>query len=74
MVYEEISISSRSRGHDAHIVGTIDSCFDGVEESDFVRTGSDCQISGPPLGDPIADCGEDGPFAGDVCGVPVVQE
>ena len=81
MVYGEITISAKSRGHDAHIVGSIDSCKDGEvfnEElevwedtfSDFVRNGDDCQLSGPPLGDPILACeGDPAPVAGDACGV-----
>jgi hypothetical protein len=93
MVYGENNISSKSRGHDAHLVGTVDACKDGEvfnEEtqlwedtfSDFVRNGDDCQLSGPPLGDPIFACvtqeevDEDpeddidyAPAAGDSCGV-----
>lgn len=76
MVYKEISVSSKSSGHDAHVATSPDSCFVGVVEDveiyfDFVRTGSDCQLSGPPLGDPIADCStfeDPGPVAGDTCG------
>lgn len=78
MNYVEITISSKSRGHDAHIAGSIDSCFTGDELvddvlvptfADFVRIGDDCQIDGPPLGDPIADCPAlDGPEVGDECG------
>ena len=79
MAYGENTVSHKSRGHDAHVAGSIDSCYtgdvevaDGVFEatfSDFVRSGDDCQLSGPPLGDPILDCpDEDGPEAGDTCG------
>jgi hypothetical protein len=78
MEYSEINISSKSRGHDAHIIGTIDSCKDGEvwnDEtevyddtfSDLVRNGDDCQLSGPPLGDPIGPCGVLAPVAGDSC-------
>lgn len=65
MVYGENNINSKSRGHDAHVFGSMDSCFDGqvlVEDAlvdvytDFVRTASDCQLDGPPLGDPIDTC------------------
>ena len=65
MVYGENNISSKSRGHDAHAFGSMDSCFDGqvlVDDAlvdvytDFVRTASDCQLSGPALGDPIDAC------------------
>lgn len=83
MNYTEITINSKSRGHDAHIAGSIDSCFTGDEEvdegvfeptfADFVRNGDDCQLSGPPLGDPIADCpAVDGPVEGDECGEEVL--
>lgn len=72
MEYKEISINSKSRGHDAHVVGTIDSCFDGVDTyTDVVRLGDDCQLDGPPLGDPIDECGT--PVAGDDCGGEVIQ-
>jgi len=44
MEYTEISISSKSRGHDAHVAGTVDSCFNGVDTyTDVVRAGNDCQ-------------------------------
>jgi hypothetical protein len=84
MTYGEITISARSRGHDAHIIGTIDACKDGEvfnEEteswedtfSDFVRNGDDCQLSGPALGDPILACeGDPAPVAGDSCGVETI--
>ena len=82
MEYDENNISAKSRGHDAHIAGSIDSCKDGEvfnEElqvwedtfSDFVRNGDDCQVDGPPLGDPIFDC--DGPVVGDSCGIEVIN-
>jgi hypothetical protein len=85
MVYKDISISSKSKGHDAHLVGTVDSCYAGTVEIDvdvfedvfvdFVRNGDDCQLDGPPLGDPIFGC--DGfdpvPVAGDPCGVAVID-
>ena len=74
MEYTVISINSKSRGHDAHVAGTIDSCFDGVEiYTDIVRTGADCQIDGPELGDPIAPCDDTSPVGGDVCGAVVIQ-
>jgi hypothetical protein len=65
MVYSEINISSKSRGHDAHVFATLDSCYDGQDLSgefpvddytDFVRTAADCQLDGPELGDPIDWC------------------
>jgi hypothetical protein len=83
MEYKEISISSKSRGHDAHVATTVDSCFNGEEEveagifedvyTDFVRSGDDCQLDGPPLGDPILDCPEvDPPLVGDTCGAELI--
>ena len=67
MEYVEISVNSRTRGHDQHVIGTVDSCFDGIDTyTDVMRTGTDCQISGPPLGDPIEDC--NGPAEFDDCG------
>jgi hypothetical protein len=85
MLYGENTISAKSRGHDAHLVGTTDACYagqidvgDGVFQdvyTDFVRNGDDCQLDGPPLGDPIADCPDlDGPVAGDACGVVVLLQ
>ena len=72
MEYVEITISSKSRGHDQHVAGSIDSCFDGVDiDNDVVRTGSDCQLSGPPLGDPIDAC--DTQDVGQVCGALVID-
>jgi hypothetical protein len=72
MQYTEIRISARSKGHDAHLTGSVDACFDGVETyTDFVRSGDDCQISGPALGEPIALCGSQ--LEGDACGTEVVQ-
>ena len=82
MEYGANNISAKSRGHDAHIAGSIDSCKDGevwndVTEvfddtfSDFVRNGDDCQVSGPPLGDPILVC--EGPVVGDSCGIEVIN-
>ena len=72
MVYVEITISPKSRGHDEHVAGSIDSCFDGVETyNDVVRTGSDCQLDGPPLRDPIAAC--DMQSAGQNCGALVID-
>lgn len=79
MQYTEISVNANTRGHDAHVAGSIDSCYagevevaPGVFESvfiDFVRSGDDCQLDGEALGDPIDDCpDEEGPEAGDTCG------
>ena len=76
MVYTEISINSKSRGHDAHVATTIDSCFDGADTyTDVVRIGDDCQLTGPPLGDPIDECSSmtTPPVAGDDCGGVMIQ-
>jgi hypothetical protein len=85
MEYHELNISAKSRGHDAHIAGSIDSCKNGevwndITEvfddtfSDFVRNGDDCQVDGPPLGDPIFACeGDPAPVAGDSCGVELLN-
>jgi len=85
MVYKEINISSKSRGHDGHVAGTVGSCYAGQTEIDidvfedvfvdFVRNGDDCQLDGPPLGDPILDCTEfvTPPVAGDLCGIEVID-
>ena len=73
MVYKEITISSRSKGHVNHVVGSVDSCFDGLETyTDVVRTGDDCLVAGPNLANEIAVCEEDGPVAGDDCGALVL--
>lgn len=85
MAYGENTVSAKSRGHDGHLVGSIDSCYSGEIEvgegifepvfTDFVRNGDDCQLSGPPLGDPIADCSsfEFPPAADDPCGTEVID-
>jgi hypothetical protein len=74
MQYTEITVNSKSRGHDAHVAGTIDSCFDGVETyTDVIRMGNDCQLSGPPLGDPIESCVDPVPVTGDDCGELPIQ-
>jgi len=92
MVYKALNISHKSRGHDAHEATSVDSCYTGTKlvfdedlqqevevdtYADFVRTGSDCQLGGPPLGDPIGSCLDeetDEPLVveGDVCGEEIV--
>ena len=73
MVYEAISVSNKSRGHNAHAVE--DSCFDGTDGDgndiyvDFVRAGADCQLDdGPALGD-LELCEDQ--MAGEPCGMEV---
>lgn len=85
MAYGENTVSHKSKGHDAHVAGSIDSCYTGdveVEEgvfeatfADFVRNGDDCQLSGPPLGDPIDACDtfDTPPVEGDACGTAVID-
>ena len=70
MEYKEISISRKSRGHDAHTLGSVDSCFDGVDTyTEVMRTGSDCLLSDQNLGDPIDACDKTTPpVAGEDCG------
>lgn len=72
LVYREIQVSNRSKGHRKHVAGSFDSCSDdGETYRDFVRTGSDCQVDGPAMGDDIAFC--DGQIAGDECGSEVID-
>jgi hypothetical protein len=82
MMYKEITVSSKSKGHFKHVAGSFASCFAGQSEVepfediylDFVRFGGDCQIDGPELGDPIFTCEsfeDPDPVAGDSCGVKV---
>lgn len=69
MEFVEITVTSRSRGHLNHIVGSIDSCApeDSDIHLDFVRTMADCQIDGEQLlGDSIAECTDQS--AGQACG------
>ena len=82
LIYLEKSVSSKTRGHDQHMVGQIESCGTGIfdadveETADFVRLGADCQIDGPALGDPISACVicETCIVAGDTCGGEVIPE
>ena len=55
MAYVEISVSSKAKGHGKHAAGTIDSCVDANGGLvDIRRTGSDCYVSGAPLGELVA--------------------
>ena len=69
MYFKEIQVSSKSKGHTRHVIGSIDSCSDGSDEyRDFVRTSSDCQVvedDSELVGDWVA-CGDR--LAGDMCG------
>jgi hypothetical protein len=69
MAYVDINVSSRAVGHRQHDQGTVDSCVnsDGTGTEDFMRTGSDCQLSGPPVAG-VDQCGDTPPEAGSSCG------
>jgi hypothetical protein len=72
MAYVQVSVSSKARGHLNHAADSLDSCVtaDG-DLVDFMRTGSDCQLDGAPLGD-LQGCVEQ--VANASCGVEVVQQ
>ena len=81
MVYQDLLVAGRSKGHRNHVIGSEDDCLSGyewvtpIEGEDylsplyeaFVREGDDCMWSGT---DPfILACDLDiGPEEGDVCG------
>ena len=68
MEYKLISVSSKAKGHANHDVGSIDSCSpDGINYTDFVRTGADCQVSGPAING-VGACTTELEF--DPCGAP----
>jgi hypothetical protein len=72
MQYVEIQVSSKSRGHLKHVAGGIESCSDGTDNfTDFVRSGSDCQINGPEL-DGLGFCSDD-KAAMQECGTAVID-
>jgi hypothetical protein len=65
MEYGENTISSRGRGHDGHVFGSMESCYNGQElindvyvdvYTDFLRISSDCQLDGLSVGYPIDAC------------------
>jgi len=83
MVYEEISVSSRSQGHLNHTLDSVDSCDvladDGtvISTTDYSRIGPDCLVDGELEG--LGSCSVliGGVGAGTTCGaheasVPVV--
>ena len=79
MVYKEISVSKKSKGHRNHVATSTDACVSGFDLdgnplfTDYVRTGDDCTIDGDLDG--IADCAEFDvpPVAGDTCGAELIQ-
>jgi hypothetical protein len=73
MQFVQISVSSRARGHQNHVAGNADTCLTiGGDAVEFVRTSSDCLVTGAPLGDLVA-CGAE-QVAGAVCGAPAPVE
>ena len=76
MVFIDVNVSHKAKGHTKHGEGDIDSCFDGVDTFvDFQRTANDCQISGPDLaGGGLMPCSQVGDvMAGDTCGIELPQ-
>lgn len=72
MHYVEIMVSSKSKGHKKHVAGSIDSCSDGSDNfNDFVRSGSDCQLTGTPI-DGMDACTND-QMAASECGTAVID-
>jgi hypothetical protein len=72
MQYVEIQVSSRSKGHTKHEAGSIGSCSDGSENfNDFVRSGSDCQLSGSTV-EGLEFCSDD-KMAMQECGTAVID-
>ena len=69
MVYVDVNVSSKARGHNKHGVGSIDSCYDAANDTyiDFQRTAGDCQMGGTALVGPgLPDCGD--LTGGEMCG------
>jgi len=81
LIYKEISVSSKARGHLNHLAQSATSCGTGVFEDeveitkDFVRAGDDCQVGGKSIGDAMEMCVDFDtvPDAGDVCGMEFVE-
>lgn len=72
MRFVEITVSSKARGHLNHIAGSTDTCMDTAGQAvEFIRTSSDCSVSGAVIGDMVL-CGA-GQVAGAVCGQPDTQ-
>jgi len=73
MEYKEISVSSKNKGHQRHVVDSESTCVIGYLEDEtpivqvFARTGDDCGELGN-----LSACS--GQIAGDVCGTPVEEE
>ena len=77
LVYEEISVSSRSRGHSNHLIGSVESC-DVLDEdgnvtatADYSRIGPDCLVDADGELEGLGSCDDVIVGAGNQCGVPV---
>jgi hypothetical protein len=79
MVYKEISVSNKSKGHKNHVSSSSDACFVGYENDlpvyqDFIRIGDDCTLKGDGL-DGLSKC--DGfevlPQPEDICSAVPIQ-
>lgn len=74
LVYKQISVSPKARGHANHVQGTYESCVDDLgNATELMRISGDCLVSGPQLRVELPLC-EDlsrtgGPQAGETCGV-----
>lgn len=72
MQFVQISVSSKAKGHQKHVTGTTDTCFNSAGlPFEFVRTSSDCSATGgaPLSGGAICDADQ---VVGATCGVPEV--
>lgn len=74
MLYVDITVSSKSKGHLHHEAGSMASCSDGADSYiDFVRNGSDCQVDdGSDPIDGLEFCSGEGQAALAECGIPVL--
>lgn len=77
LVMKEISVSSRSRGHQNHFVQSVESC-DVLDEdgnvtatNNFSRVAPDCLVEGELEG--LGSCDVVIPGAGESCGVVLVE-
>jgi len=78
MVYEEISVSKKSKGHKNHVASSADACFVGYENDlplyqDFIRLGDDCSLTGNLDGLSACNTFDTPPEAGDNCGAVPIQ-
>ena len=75
MVYKEIRVSSKSKGHKNHIATSTDACLTGYEAdgseiyTDFVRAGDDCTLDGNLTG--LTAC--ESAMEGAACGMEIIQ-